>query len=632
MYRKRGQVTIFIIVGIILMFSVALFLYFRNISIPLSELEDVPSAYTPVQNYAQACVGMLSKRAIVLLGVQGGYLQLPQKIASNPDSYVSIVPNGEIKLPYWYYHGESRVPSIKEMENAIATYVSTNLMSCLQNFTPLRQQFVITPVGDITSLTIIGEDDVTVRTMYPLSVQRAGETETVSITKFTAHIPVHLRRMYELAADIMQAENQGLLFENLTIDLMALGPGDPPEGIPFSDLAFNCGALKWQKSRVEQNIKRRLFYNLPRISFANTHADPPDDLYAANNLYLDVTDDDYADLRAGVYYSPDWNFLMNVRPSRGDIMSSDFGKGNEKYLSYICINIYHFTYDLEYPIQVILRDESAFDGDGYDFSFATPVIINHNQGDRESAGFAVFEAPAGNDQGYCDVLEDKETIVYAKDATTFDDINRINITFNCVDTFRCPLGQTHPDGQVYRLRSRLPSFCTPGSLEAEGAGYIMAKEDVTNSLATTILLTPKKSFALEIMKRTMTGDAIGAPKPLDEGEEAFVYLTTDAFPEFTQYKKLPLDPDSAPEEAMLDLAKGDVTYHLDLLMVDKDDHLLGGFRGNWTPDKYSFDGVDTITLYALEKVPPPTSEEAQARLFIQLENETLQRQLQPTFS
>lgn len=632
MYGKRGQVTIFIMLGIILMFSVALFLYFRNISIPLSELEDVPSAYTPVQHYVQTCVGLLSKRAVVLLGLQGGYLQLPPKIASNPNSYISIIPNGEIKLPYWYYRGESRVPSIKEMESAIATHVSTNLMSCLQNFTPLQRQFVITPVGDITSLAIIGEDDVTIRTTYPLSVQRAGGTERVSITKFAAHIPVHLRRMHALATDIMRAENQGLLFENLTIDLMALGPGGPPDGIPFSDLAFHCGTLKWQKSRVEQTIKQRLFYNLPRVSFAKTRADPPDDLYAANNLHLKVTDDDYADMRAGVYYSKDWNFLMNVRPSRGDIMSADFGKGNEKYLSYICVNIYHFTYDLEYPIQITLRDESAFDGDGYDFSFATPVIINHNQGDRASAGFAVFEAPAGNDQGYCGVLEDKETIVYAKDATTFEDLNRINITFNCVDTFRCPLGQTHPDGQVYRLRARLPSFCTPGALEAEGHDYIMAKQDIANTLTTTILLTQKKSFNLQIMKRSMVNDVIGAPKPLDEGEEAFVYLTTDAFPEFTQYKKLPLDPDSAPEEAMLGLAKGDVTYHLDLILVDEDDHLLGGFRGNWTPDTYLFDSRDTITLYALEKVPPPTSEEAQARLFIQLENETLQRRLQPTFS
>ncbi|MBI4150230.1 hypothetical protein HY488_02380 [Candidatus Woesearchaeota archaeon] len=631
MYGKRGQVTIFIIVGIILMFSVALFLYFRNISIPLAELEAVPTEYTPVQNYVQACVDILARRGIVLLGLQGGYLDLPRKVATNPDSYLSIVPNGEIKLPYWYYNGEARVPSQKNMETDIGNYVSLNMLNCLQNFTSLSRQFSITPLGDITSLAIVGEDDVTVQTMYPLSVSLHGRDETVMLTKFATHVPVRLRRMHQLAMDILRAENQGLFLENITIDLMALGSGDPPDGIPFSDMVFACGKLKWHKPRVQESIKNRLFYNLPRITFANTLFDSPPDLYSANNLHIKATEEEYDDLRAGVYYSKDWNFLMNVRPSRDSVMSSDFGKGNEKYLSYICVNIYHFTYDIEYPVRITIRDEAAFDGNGYDFSFATPVMINHNEGNRANPGFSVFETPEGNDQGYCEQVEDKETVIYTKDAVTFEDLRDINVTFNCVDTFRCPLGQTKPDGQVYRLRARLPTFCTPGALEAEGTGYIKNVQDVTNMLATTIFLTPKGTFNLEVMKRPLVNDALVAPRPLEEGETAFVYVTTDAFTDFTQYKKLPLDAESLPEDSMLDLAVGDVTYHLDLLIVDKENNLIGGYRGNWTPDKYAFEGSNTVTLYALEKMPHPIGSEAQAILFMQLENATWQERLRPLF-
>ena len=632
MHAKRGQVTIFIIAGIILLFSVALFLYFRNISIPLSEAETLPSEYVPVQNYVQLCVETLARRAIIVMGIQGGYLQLPGKIAANPSSYISIIPNGDVKLPFWYYKGEARVPTITEMQRDIGNYVSINLMGCLENFTPMSKQFSITPVGDITSTAMIGEEDVTIETTYPLSAKLLGGQETVSLSKFMARVPVRLRRMHQLAMDILRAENQGLLLENITVDLMALGPGDPPEGIPFSDMAFSCGPMKWNKRQVMDNIKNRLFYNLPRISFSNTLTEPPDDLYAANNLFLKVTDKDYTDLRAGVYYSKDWDFLMNVRPSRGDVMSASYGKGNQKYLSYMCLNVYHFTYDIEYPVQVTIRDEKALEGNGYDFSFATPVTINHNEGTKANPGFSLFEAPAGNDQGYCEHVLDRETVFYAKDALTADDVKGINISFTCVDTFRCPLGLTKPDGQVYRLRAKLPDFCTPGTIEAEGKGYIKASQDVTNVESMTIMLTPKLDFNLKIKKMAMKDNVLSAPKDLEEGQKAMVYLTTEAFPDFTQYKKLPLDPDSLPEDSRLELAEGDYSYHLDLLLMDEDDNLLGGYRGNWTPDRNSFTGRDTVTLYAMEKVPPPEGEDGEAQLFVQLENATLAEQLKPTFT
>ncbi len=629
MHKKRGQVTIFIIVGIILLFSLALFLYFRRVAAPLETYEVVPDQYVPVQNYIQSCVGKLSRQGIILLGLQGGYLDLPERISTNPDSYLSSSP--QLKLPYWYYQGESRIPTIQEMQNDLGNYVSKNLVSCLQDFEPLKQQFAIHPQGGITSRATIGKDAVLVQTTYPLDVNVITASETARLTTFAARVPVSLRRMHELAADILHAENKALYFENITIDLMALGPGDPPHGIPFSDMVFQCGKLSWQKQDVAESIKNRLFYNLPRITFANTRFDPPADLYAANNLHLDVTEEDYSDLDVGVYYSKDWNFLLNVRPSKGNVLSAEYGKGNAQYLSYLCINLYHFTYDLEYPIRVTIRDEEAFDGDGYDFSFATPVMVNHNQGYRDATGFSVFDTPEESDAGYCEQRGTEETVIYAKDAITFDDLRDINVTFSCVGTFKCPLGVTKPDGQVYRLRTTLPSFCEPGSIEAEGPNHIKTIGPVSNGLSTSITLTPKKQVGFEVMKRPLINDLLTVPQPLAEGEHAFIYLTTEAFPEFVQYKQVPLGDGSSPEEGTIELALGDVTYHMDLLVVDQDNNLLGGYRGNWTPDQYQLDQSSTLTLYALEQKPRPVSEEAQALLFMQLENATMQEKLKPVF-
>ena len=127
-------------------------------------------------------------------------------------------------------------------------------------------------------------------------------------------------------------------------------------------------------------------------------------------------------------------------------------------------------------------------------------------------------------------------------------------------------------------------------------------------------------------------DEMGDPQELEQGEQAFIYLTTDMFPEFTQYKKLPLDESSSSDEDRLDLAVGNIPYHLDILLIDGNDTLIGGYRGNWTPDQDALELSNTITLYGIEPMPKASSEDEQASLFIALENTTIQEQIQPTFS
>ena len=75
---------------------------------------------------------------------------------------------------------------------------------------------------------------------------------------------------------------------------------------------------------------------------------------------------------------------LTARPSDGVKLQSNLGHGNRDYLSFICVNAYHFTYDVTYPLLVSITDPDAFKGDGYTFRFSFPVIIDHNEGKRDS--------------------------------------------------------------------------------------------------------------------------------------------------------------------------------------------------------------------------------------------------------
>jgi len=96
--EKRGQVTIFIIIGIILLIILALFLYFRGESLDLEPQEKIPSEFVPVRNLIEECMQVHAKEGIYLLGIQGGYTKLPIDILYSPDAFLPMDTRGYLKF------------------------------------------------------------------------------------------------------------------------------------------------------------------------------------------------------------------------------------------------------------------------------------------------------------------------------------------------------------------------------------------------------------------------------------------------------------------------------------------------------------------------------------------------------
>src|SRR3989344_7722554 len=112
---KKGQVTVFIIVGIalLLIFTLILFLtktfakdQLNNQGEPV--IEDVPQEFKPVQSFTQSCLEQVGKRGLKVLGEQGGYIypELIGEFSSLNPTEVDGVELGSLKVPYWHYNGE----------------------------------------------------------------------------------------------------------------------------------------------------------------------------------------------------------------------------------------------------------------------------------------------------------------------------------------------------------------------------------------------------------------------------------------------------------------------------------------------------------------------------------------------
>jgi len=652
--KKRGQVTYFIVVGILLVIAVGGFLYFRaqkeKIEAPLEEMDP---ELLPINTFVKSCLERDLVEGILILGAQGGYIKFPNQIAINPRASLASTQFGNLKIPYWYYEGQNRVPTLQHMEEDLGNYVKENIRFCLRDFEAFSGKFSIDqPLPEDVSVDVrIGEKDVRAELTYPLQIHIGGEDGFHQREKFNLNLPVGLKRVYDLAVRVMERENREMFFENLTIELMTLSDGRPPNGIPFSDLIFQCGSVEWSKPQVIQSIKNLLFYNLPRVQVENTDAPGFDreDTYGKNHLVWDVLAEEEADrfqdLGVGFYYAPEFPAEVYINPSQGNTLKASYGRGGFDYLKYICVNAYHFTYTMTYPIVVNIVDESAFADKGFVFRFATPILVDHNQGNRKDFTITQFERPE-TDRDFCKRKQDKLFSVYAKDKMTGEDILDVNVTFSCVNTYDCYLGKTRNDGGVGRLSTLLPAFCSPGSVVVTHQDYATARKQLSptnlEQRYVDVPLVPLKPLTLRVQKRKLINRELQDPISLEPGEYAVIFLNTQELEDFGSMREYPqLHGYTESQESYLDnlggdlskinLAKDRITYELNIVLLNADNEPIGGFIQDWTPDPNQIAGAEEVMLTVIEQIPHPINALQQAQMMMVLEDEKITKQIEHAF-
>ena len=124
--KKRGQITIFIIFGLIFLLFFLIILFTKSYRI---EKIGVISSdeLNPIKYYVDLCAKSSSSDALYLLGVQGGYTAPPKL----------YFQSAYAKIAYWYYKGEDTSPTIEKMEQELSSYVNRALPECTENLDAL---------------------------------------------------------------------------------------------------------------------------------------------------------------------------------------------------------------------------------------------------------------------------------------------------------------------------------------------------------------------------------------------------------------------------------------------------------------------------------------------------------------
>lgn len=201
--HKRGQITVFVILGILIVAVLGLIFYLYNLR-TVPEVEKISgfdfSRTEVLKNYIEGCIEKAGNEALNLVGKQGGEI--------NPGFYK---PYFDSKVSYLCYTNSysacyNKKPFLHQyIEKELTQYVNQKISVCLSSLDKeLKNRGYSFEKGTFILSTKINPYSVIISLNYPLTITKG--TSKISINNFTKLFNIPLGRLIEVAEDIVNNE------------------------------------------------------------------------------------------------------------------------------------------------------------------------------------------------------------------------------------------------------------------------------------------------------------------------------------------------------------------------------------------------------------------------------------------
>jgi len=193
---KKGQVTLFIILGIVILVLITFLFFIRSESLSslLKSISErakvVPPEFKPQADLIKSCLYETSKDAVNLLGMQGGYINVKQPFVN----YFGL------KVTYLNYNSDNKVPDIGIMEKELENYIKDNARNCLINLSDVR----IVKSGDIGVGADVLNDRVGFNINWPVDVEKDGFKFQLNNFKFD--VPIRVGELVSIVNKIVDRQ------------------------------------------------------------------------------------------------------------------------------------------------------------------------------------------------------------------------------------------------------------------------------------------------------------------------------------------------------------------------------------------------------------------------------------------
>ncbi|MBI2654966.1 hypothetical protein HYX06_00895 [Candidatus Woesearchaeota archaeon] len=597
---SRSQITLFIVMALVIIIGGIVYFSYQGQLAPKQEI--VAPEAAPLKSFVDNCIKIIAEDGLERIGLSGGYIRIPPGIDDNPKTYLSNLPQSGFKMPYWWHDGIEAVPPEDFIKDQLKNHIRNELQGCVSNFEPFENQFEINQLKDPLIEINFNDEDTSIEMKYPLEIVAKDASFSAKIEDFGYTIPIRFKRVYGLAKLIMERENNDYFLEKRTIDLMSLD-----RDIPVTDIEVTCSAKTWELSKIKKKIMELLRFNLPYVKIIGTDFNPnkyapnPEgrqiysQTYYQSHYVLDVEQNPgnkYKNMKVSVRYD-NWPMDIFARPSQNGILKSNADKGSQM-LKFFCLHVWHFTYDISYPVVATILDQETDTNSRYQFNFAFKVDIDHNTPNRVNKGTTLFEASDEiSSAEYCGEAE-KETTIFTVDNSTGDSIKDVNLTFAC-GRFYCDLGKTEwlSLGAAAGITKIMP-YCVYGVLRGTKEGYLDSQEFIQTDVdgkSFVMLMNPVKEFAdYKVVKHLLSDPSVEEELAGNEKASILVKSNETGFEDFAFYPK--------EGNFRLKVPLKDAKYEATIYLVDQEE-IVGGYIGEWKVSKGQLEGSQEIVFHVI---------------------------------
>ena len=409
-WNKKGQVTLFIIIAIVLLVAIGITYYVINKNSEITneeftQIQEVEINLRPIQQFVEKCMHEEAIKGIKKIGEGGGYID-PLNDESDYSFTIDESNTGNSEgtflssnkfIPYWYYSGGNvesdtiypivKFPLIDDIIKQHETYVDINLLTCLSNFSAIEIAGADITILEkpITEIRYT-ENDIIVKTIMPVSVNDANNNNK-KITEYITRVKIPFLKYYSAATAITMQEYDLQYIEKFATSLPGFyGTLDPSMLPPLATTTGGDNIVTWTQSGVKQNIKQAIQSYVQLFKIVGTKNAYKLAIPGENPLEQGFYDAFTLPLLNGGHEELEINHIYinqpiytHVQPSDGEIIGpkeieGDFGDivGTVKDLKY------RFYYDMTFPVIVEIREENLPGNEDFSFMFALEANVRNN--------------------------------------------------------------------------------------------------------------------------------------------------------------------------------------------------------------------------------------------------------------
>jgi len=473
---KKGQITVFIIIGIIILFVFAGVLFVikttskEQVSVAGDQIVvGAPEGFTPLQAFTQNCLDQVSTDSLISLGEQGGYLY-PDLVGTfsptNPTNADGLEFNN-LLLPYWLYNSQpdeqktitfsSHKPELSadkdsqlSIEAQLARDIKEKLSFCLDDYSAFTAQGYSIKQGAVQDVQVkVVPGAVNVIVEMPVEASLGDVKE--SSERFAVQLDVDLQHLYDVASNILNTQRDYKFLEKQGLELLSVySRKDFAAFAPISSTGFKLfSPYSWNENTLHDNFQSLLTSYVPLLRYLgssnfNYAIYPEGELLAqkvADNMVLPLTGAD--DLNINFDYF-NWPIFFSTNSEDGII------KPDNLFIDFQVLNFaqqtYDTHYDISYPVMVTLEDPAALRGQGYKFIFSLESNIRNNRVPTDTeltipAAQQINSLACATEQRNTELIQ---TLVI--DSYTKEPLANVSIGFTIPDQAECDIGVTDSDG------------------------------------------------------------------------------------------------------------------------------------------------------------------------------------------